>query len=323
MTTPLDATALDPPAVLIFNPNAGQKLGLSTNTGGADEAQVALQEAGIRFEPWPTERPGHATELAQAAVAAGRRLVIAAGGDGTVGEVAQALAGTDTVLGVMPLGSVMNVARTLCIPRDLGEAARVITCAQVLAMDLGRVGDTYFLEAAGVGLDAGLFGYFEQLDSRGMRTGILRAVWRFLRNLGTPRLSIEVDGSRRQVRASMVSVANGPFVGAAYAIAPEARIDDGLLDVVVFRGVTIPRLLVHLVAIVGGRRLQPPPGSETLRGRSVRIETRRRRPLPVHADGTAVGTTPVRFEVAPAALHVLIGRPETGEACAWQQSRSA
>jgi YegS/Rv2252/BmrU family lipid kinase len=240
-----------------------------------------------------------------------------------MGEVAQALAGTDTVLAVMPLGSVMNVARTLCIPRDLREAARVITRGQVLAMDLGQVGDTYFLEAAGVGLDAGLFGYFEQLDARGVRTGILRAVLRFVRNLGTPRLAIEVDGRQRQVRAPMVSIANGPFVGAAYAIAPEACINDGLLDVVIFRGVGVLRVLVHLVAVLGGRRLPPPPGAVTVRARSVRISTPGRRPLPVHADGTAVGTTPVQFQAIPGALRVLTGRPEGGETCAWQQTSDA
>jgi len=319
MVTTLDATALAPPPALIFNPTAGQKLGLSTNAGGAEDAQRALRAAGVPFDPRPTEHAGHATELAGAAVGEGRALVIAAGGDGTVGEVAQALAGTTSVLGVMPLGSVMNMARTLCIPRDLDEAARVIATGHVLAMDLGRVEDTYFLEAAGVGLDAGLFAYFEQLDSRGVRTEIIQAALRFVRRLGTPRLLIEVDGRVRQVRAPMVSVANGPFVGAAYAIAPEARINDGLLDVVIFRRVGVLRLLVHLVAVLGGRRLPPPPGAVTLRVRSVRIATRGRRPLPVHADGTAIGTTPARFQVVPGALQVLTGQPEAGEACAWQQ----
>jgi diacylglycerol kinase (ATP) len=167
------------------------------------------------------------------------KLFLAAGNStvrahGTVGEVAQALAGTDTVLAVMPLGRVMNVARTLCISRDLQAAAQVIRDGRGLTIDLGKVGATYFIEAAGVGLDAGLFAYFEELDSRGMRLGTIRAALRFLRNLGTPRLLIEVDGHSREVRAPMVSVANAPFVGAAYAIAPEARIDDGLLDVVIF-----------------------------------------------------------------------------------------
>jgi diacylglycerol kinase family enzyme len=155
----LDVRALSQPAALIFNPNSGQKLGVSTNAGGEDAVQDALRAAGVPFDARPTERAGHATELAREAVQAGCALVIAAGGDGTVGEVAQALAGSDTVMGVMPLGSIMNVARTLCIPRDLEQAAQVIAAGRVLAMDLGRVQDTYFLEAAGVGLDAGLFGY--------------------------------------------------------------------------------------------------------------------------------------------------------------------
>ncbi len=314
----LDRHTLEVPAALIFNPRAGQKLGLSTNVGGSEAVQEALAAVGVPFDPLPTERAGHAEDLAQEAVAAGRRLVIAAGGDGTVGEVAKALRGTDVVLGVMPLGSVMNVARTLCIPRDLEAAARVIAGRQVLAMDLGRVGDTYFLEAAGVGLAAGLFGYFEQLDSKGLRTQILRAALRFLRTLGTPRLLVDADGVRHVVRAPMVAVANGPYVGAAYAIAPDARIDDGLLDVVVFRESSVLRVLVHLLAVAGGRRLAAPPEALTLRAKVVEVATRRRRPLPVHADGTAIGVTPIRFEVVPAALRVLVGNPDPGAACAWE-----
>ncbi|HZR97507.1 MAG TPA: diacylglycerol kinase family protein [Chloroflexota bacterium] len=308
------------PATLIFNPNAGQKLGLSTNTSGPDDVQAALRDAGVAFDPRPTEYAGHATELARAAVAEGRRLVIAAGGDGTVGEVAQALAGTDAVLGVMPLGSVMNVARTLCIPRDLPAAARLIAHGEVLAMDLGKVGTRYFLEAAGVGLAAGLFGYFEQLDARGLRLRTLQGLVRFVRGLGTPRLLIEADGRRRQVRAPMVTIANAPFVGAAYALAPAARIDDGLLDVVIFRGLGVVRILAHLVAVFGGRRLPPPPGTLTLRARDVRVSllSRYRRPLPVHADGAAIGTTPTRFEVAPGALRVLVGQPDADAPCAWR-----
>src|SRR5919198_152854 len=107
--TQCDPRRLRQPAVLIFNPNAGQKLGLSTNAAGADDFQAALRAERIPFEPRPTERAGHATELARQAVGQGRELVIAAGGDGTVNEVAQGLAGADTVLGLMPLGSIMNV----------------------------------------------------------------------------------------------------------------------------------------------------------------------------------------------------------------------
>jgi diacylglycerol kinase family enzyme len=113
-------------------------------------------------------------------------------------------------------------------------------------------------------------------------------------------------------------VANGPYVGAAYAIAPAARIDDGLLDVVVFRGASIPRVLLHLALIAGGRALPPPPEARTLQVRSVRISRRRGRRLPVHADGDPSGVTPAEFQVAPAALRVIVGPPEETGICAWE-----
>ena len=240
-------------AALIFNPHAGQKLGVETNAGGAEDVQAALRAEEIPFDPWPTEHAGHATDLARRAVEDGRELVIAAGGDGTVNEVAHGLADTETVLGLMPLGSIMNVARTLWVPRDLGLAARTIAQGKVLAMDMGRISNRYFLEAAGIGLDAGLFGYFDRLESGGSRLGVLRAAVRFIRHLGSPSVIVEYPGGRIRTRAPMVSVANGPYVGAAYAIAPEARIDDGLLDVVVFRRTSIPRVLLHLAMVAGGR----------------------------------------------------------------------
>jgi diacylglycerol kinase (ATP) len=314
----IDVRSLAKPAALIFNPHAGQKLGIATNAANAETVQAALREAQVPFDSWPTERAGHATELARRAIAEGRQLVIAAGGDGTVNETALGLANSDTVLGLMPLGSIMNVARTLWVPRDLPLAARTLVEGKTLAMDMGRVGDRYFLEAAGVGLDAGLFGYFDRLDSSGPRLGILRAALRFLRQLGSPRLVVDYDRGQIRARAPMVSVANGPYVGAAYAIAPDARIDDGLLDVVIFRGTSIPRVLLHLALIAGGRPLPPPAQAQTLRAEWVRVRRQGRRPLPVHTDGTPMGVTPVEIRAAPAALRVVVGPPDESGIRAWE-----
>ena len=306
------------PAALIFNPHAGQKLGIDTNAGTTEDVQAALRDESIPFDAWPTQRPGHATELARQAVDEGRELVIAAGGDGTVNEIALGLANTNTVLGLMPLGSIMNVARTLWVPRNLPMAARTIVDGKVLAMDMGRVGDRYFLEAAGIGLDAGLFGYFDRLETLGWRMGVLRAAVRFVRQLGRPRLTVQHDGRQFHTRAPMVSVANGPYVGAAYAIAPNARIDDGLLDVVIFRNTSIVRVLLHLALVAGGRPLPPPPHARILQARRIRVSKVRGRPLPVHADGDPIGITPVEIKVAPAALKVIVGPPEETGICAWQ-----
>jgi diacylglycerol kinase (ATP) len=315
----LDVSSLDPPPRLIVNPHAGRKLGLPTNAATLATVEEALAGAGIHVQLEQTHSPRHATELAHQALRDGCKLIIAAGGDGTVAEVGEALVHTDSALGIMPLGSVMNMARTLCIPRDLKQAARTIAAGQVLAMDVGRVHDQLFLEAGGVGLTAGLFAYFNRLDGGHERPrNVVRAAIRFLRNLGHPRLVIVADGQRFTVRALQVTVSNGPYVGAAYALAPQARVDDGLLDVVIFRGLGAIRIMLHMALVSGGRRLPPPPGVQLVRARSVEVTGRRRRPLPVHADGVAIGATPAHFEVVPAALRVMVGEPEAGAECAWQ-----
>src|SRR5205823_11786446 len=125
---------------------------MPTNRATLQAVEEALEEAGVRFDLQETRSPRHATRLAKEAVLEGCKLVIAAGGDGTVAEASEALVNTETALGIMPLGSIMNMARTLCIQRDLKLAAKTIAAGRVLAMDVGQVHDRLFLEAAGVGL---------------------------------------------------------------------------------------------------------------------------------------------------------------------------
>jgi YegS/Rv2252/BmrU family lipid kinase len=313
----IDPGALRPAPRLIINSHAGRKLGLPTNFSTQAAVVAALEAAGLEFVVQQTQWAGHATALAREAVRDGCKLVIAAGGDGTVAEVGEGLVNTDAALGIMPLGSIMNLARTLCIPRDLHHAARVIAGGNVLAMDVGRVSNRIFLEAGGVGLAAALFGYFNQLDSgRARKWAVLQAVWRYVRQLRNRRVSIVADGKHFNVRAPQVTVSNAPYVGAAYVLAPEARVDDGYLDVVIFRGMSVFRVLLHMAMVAGGRRLPEPPGVQLVRARMVDITVRRRRrPLPVHADGNVIGVTPAHFEVLPAALRVIVGDPQ--EPCAW------
>src|SRR6187455_426129 len=102
---------------LIINPTAGKKAGLTTNASGLEDILALLERHEIDADVLPTEHAGHGTELARQAVNDGYELVIAAGGDGTVAEVAEGLVASNAVLGVLPLGSVMNVARMLGLPR--------------------------------------------------------------------------------------------------------------------------------------------------------------------------------------------------------------
>lgn len=291
---------------LIVNPVAGQKVGLTTNAPGLDEARAVLERHQIEADIFCTERAGHGTDLARQAVQDGYERIIAAGGDGTVAEVAEGLVGTSAVLGVLPLGSIMNVARMLAIPRDLDAAAETIKAGHVAKIDVGRarsrVKSSFFLEAAGVGIDAGLFAYFNQLDHGNWRSlkPLLVFMWRYRPR----RLTVRLDGKPRRYRAMMVTVANGPYLGAALNLAPDARLDDNRLDVQIFTGFGKLELLRHLVAIAGGRRVYNPKVQSF---RAKRVEITARLPLMVHTDSQPVGTTPVRFDLIPSSLNVIVG----------------
>jgi len=297
---------------LIANPNAGRKVGLTTNAAGPELACEVLGRHGIHSLLKVTEHERHASELARAAVEAGARLVIAAGGDGTVREVACGLIGTDTRLGIFPLGSMMNIARSLNVPRDLDAAAEVIKEGRVVRMDVGRAStrtaSAYFLEAAGVGLDAAMFTYGNQIDKGNW--GALRPLWRYLLHFRPRSARLVVDRRRGRVRILMLTVAITPFTGAALAMAPQAKIDDGLFDVVLRSGTTWKSLVRHAIAMAWTREPHPPE-SITLRGRRVEVQPTRTRMM-VHADGNNLGTTPARFELIPHALPVIVGQPQSG-----------
>jgi diacylglycerol kinase (ATP) len=291
---------------LIVNPNAGRKAGLTTNAFGVDDARALLERHGIDAEIWCTERPGHATELARQAAEQAYDLVIAAGGDGTVEEAAEGLVGTKVALGVLPLGSVMNIARMLGIPRDLEAAAEVIKDRRIASIDVGRAttvaGASYFFEAAGIGIDAGLFAYFNQIDRGNWRSlkPLLTFMWRYRPR----RLTLRIDGRPYRFRAMMITIANGPYVGAALAVAPDARLDDHRFDVEVFTRFGKFELLRQLLSIAGGRRSYNPK-VQHFQARTVEVIPDH--PMMVHADSAPLATTPARFVVLPSALSVIVG----------------
>lgn len=291
---------------LIINPTAGQKVGLTTNALGVDDIRALLERHQIDAEIWETERAGHATELARTAARERYRRVIAAGGDGTVEEVAEGLVGTTVELGVLPLGSIMNIARMLGIPRDLDAAAQVIKARRVARIDVGRATtqarSDYFIEAAGVGIDAGLFAYFNQLDGGNWRS--LRPLVTFMWRYRPRRITLTLDGQPMRFRAMMVSVANGPYVGAALNVAPDARLDDHKFDVEVFTRFGKFELIRHLLSIAGGRRVFNPK-VKTFRASTVEVTTDV--PMMVHGDSRPLATTPARFEILPSALAVIVG----------------
>jgi YegS/Rv2252/BmrU family lipid kinase len=286
---------------VIWNPTAGRKAGLPTN--GTDEASLraTLEAAGLDA---PIVIPGSAEETVSRtrdAVREGYEVVAAAGGDGTAGVVGRELIGTSTALGILPLGSAMNIGRSLGIPRDLAEAAGIVATGEVRAIDVGVSKDQVFFEIASVGMNAAIFAEAQRLDLGEYRSIVDLA--RVLLHHRPTRVTLQLDGRTRRMRALMVAVANAPYTGLGLTFAPEALLDDGLFDVAVYGGFSRWELLTHLASIVGGRRRYSPK-IRTFRARRVRVDGRKR--LPVRADADDLGWTPASFEVRPAALHVVV-----------------
>ncbi len=291
-------------ARIIANPNAGTKGGVLLNRTTIDAACAALAQQGLSPDLVLTESASTAAEAAREAAATGYDLVIAAGGDGTVGRVATALIGSATVLGILPLGSVMNIARSLNIPRDLEGAAAVIAHGVLREIDVGQVRDRIFFEAGSVGLNAAIFREVNRIDDGDWR-GIARSIWIALR-YSPARMTIALDDRTLRTRALLTTVSNGPYIGLGFTVAPAARLDDGLFDVRIFRGFSRLELFRYFIAIAFGRRRYSPK-IETYRSARVHISTAH--PLAARVDAQDLGTTPVLFTVHHRAVRVVVPGP--------------
>lgn len=296
-----------PPRVrVIVNPASGttQQIGLRELENVVDW----LEAQGVPAELCPTERPGHATELAREAVKAGMDMVVAAGGDGTVNDVIQALAGHTTALGVLPMGTVNVWAREMNIPLNTVDAREVLLHGVRRRVDLGRAGSRYFLMMSGIGFDAEVARRVEHQHSWLKRLGL--KLLNYLATAGilsvthpSTRIWMRSEGKRRSVNALMVLIGNTRLYGGAFTFTNKALADDGMLDVVVISsGGLLYRLGVLARAAL--RRPSLGPRVRYLRSRSLRLEAAS--PVPVQVDGEVIGTLPLTFTAAPNALTVVV-----------------
>jgi diacylglycerol kinase (ATP) len=289
---------------VLINPHSGAKAGIPTNTAAEEEVRIAVEQhfPGLGEDMVITESEEEAISATRDAVAKGYDVVVAAGGDGTVGTVACELLGKETALGILPLGSVMNVARMLDIPRDLEGAAAVIATGAVRTIDVGEAKGQIFFEGGSVGLNAAVFREAQQVDSdSGRHRALGAALWVLLR-YRPPRMVLHLDDRVLTTRALAVAVANGPYSGLGFTVAPDAAINDGKFDVVIFSRFSRTELIRHFVSIAFGRRRY---SAKTATYRSSRVRIEGVHPLPCRADGHDLGSTPVEYVVRPGALRVI------------------
>jgi diacylglycerol kinase (ATP) len=296
-------------AKIILNPYSGRYTGRERWPA----AEMALHAAGFDYELACTERPGHARDLARDAALAGCSPIVAAGGDGTVGEVVNGLADAGMgaplgPIGILPVGTANDIVDTLGIPRDLVAAAQVLARGHTRSIDLGDVNGRLFVNNSAIGLEP-----FVTLIQQRIRRihGPPRYLLAALRGIAArPRwnMRLEWDAGAYHGPVTLVAVGNGPRSGGLFYMAPHADMADGKLTFVY--GFRSSRL--QLLGLLP-RTLRPAAGSFVeMKGINevhatwlrVRIDT----PAPAHADGEvfAPAIADLEYRIWPARLQVLV-----------------
>ena len=295
---------LTSPVAVIVNPAAGLR-GPRAGRRRVALAERVLAARHARGTVRLTEGPGHAFELARSAVAARAALVCAWGGDGTVNEIARAVAGTGTALGIVPAGSGNGLARELGIPWDPARALNAALGQRERVIDVGDAGGHLFVNICGIGLDAHVAARFNEHGGRRGLVTYARLSARALVSYVPETYTITPEGGPSFcVRAVIITVANSPEFGNGAIIAPGARVDDGLLDLVVMEERSRLRTIAQLPKLFQGT-VDRAPGCSIRKIARATIESER--PMMYHVDGEPVsGGTSLRIRVHPGALYVAV-----------------
>ncbi len=247
-------------------------------------------------------------EQAAKAAASGYRYVVALGGDGAFHHVIEGVYGADAIAGIFPAGNGNDIARDLGIPGDPGTAANAFLHSKPRAVDLVRVRFTdgrtvHYVGVGGMGLDAEAAHLANTRFKAwpGVARYLAGTLWTFFHERALE-LRAEMDGVRWAGRALFAAVANATSYGSGVRIAPEARMDDGWLEVVLVGEVEWTRLLEALPILLTTGNLH---FEEVHRFRCRRVRLEAERPAKVHGDGELLGESPAEFEVIPGAVRVM------------------
>jgi diacylglycerol kinase (ATP) len=284
-------------ALLIVNRNCRQ--------GNSDLSAIiaALAEQGIEVEAEYPESIEHSASLIRGR-GAELDLIILGGGDGTLRSAIEPVLKSGRPLGVLPLGTANDLARSLGVPQDPVAAARAIAGGIEHRIDLGRVNGHYFFNASNIGLGVGVTRALSYaLKQRWGPLSYARALWVAARQARTFSARIVCDGQEHHVRSMQITVGNGRFYGGGMTVHAEAALDDQQLDVYSLQ----PQSLWRLGRLLPALRWGTYEGNEqvdTFQGRRVEIHTSR--PRRISADGELVSRTPADYEVIPAALTIMV-----------------
>lgn len=272
-----------------------------------------LRQAGLHVEIGHTQYSGHATMLARmAARTPGCTHIVAAGGDGTIAEVAQGMAGADIVLAILPLGTANVLARELGLPFDVVRVARIITAGGSRRVWPGRLrssaGEGLFVQMVGVGFDAHVVHHVSLRLKRAVgRMAYVASMLGALRQYRFPPMTVTVDGAAYE--AASVIVSKGALYAGKYVLAPQSMQAERLFSVVLFHSAGIGATVRAGLALLRGNlgRLRD---VTIVQARVIEISSPAA--LPVQGDGDARGFTPVRIDIADHPLRIAVATDRGG-----------
>jgi len=292
-------------ATVVYNPAAGQRRGSEV----AEATQLRLRESGWDVACFPTEGPGHASELARACSPEARRLVVV-GGDGTLREAAEGL-GKGVELGFVPMGNANVVARELGIPLDPRRSVDVASAGEVRTFDAVRANGRFVLGMVGVGYDGFVSRWMDRARSKGWTKrwygahadSLYCALGLAALLRPCPPVRLEVDGVEAATTYRHLVLCNIQAYAKGWAMTPGANPRDGLLDYQARRTGFLPFSLWSLAGAALRRRV---PGFVAHYGRGERMRLRSERPFVWQADGDPMGAaTELELEVVPEALRLV------------------
>ena len=284
--------------------------GSGSGTSDLDEALAILGESGLTASVTVAAGIDEVLRLAEAAAAEGGPVVIG-GGDGTLSAALPVLLKHRCTLGILPLGTANDLARSLEIPFDIPEAARIIVAGHTRAIDIGTVNGRPFLNVASIGIGTEVAR--RHTGERKRLLGVLNyplCWYEAFRDFRPKRATLHCDGKSYRHRYSMLAIGNGRFHGGGLMIDQDAQHDDGLLKVYYLKSVGVLDLLHALYSLRMGT-LRKDKRATVLHCRTAEIVDCPR--LPINVDGEIVETTPATFGLLPKALNVLVPDPAKGE----------
>jgi len=294
-TTPSQVSVKPPRRVLLLA-NANSRSG-----SAMDDARVALEGAGLEVSAFRTESRNELTPLI-AEHGANVDCIVAAGGDGTMNGVADGLIQSGLPLGILPMGTANDLARTLGIPTDLPAAAAVIAAGKLQRIDVGEVNEHAFFNVASIGLSAELAaGLTKERKRRFGRLAYAATALNVLSRARPFSAVIVCKGAETRVSTMQIAVGNGRYYGGGMAVQEGASINDGALDLYSLELKSVWKLALMLRSFRAGSHGL---WREVRTERCTAFEIRTRKPRPVNTDGDLITFTPARFEVKPGAIAV-------------------